>query len=401
MSNMSKQNQLNSKELPEIIPTISPNQYVGWFFEPDDLLGWKMTPGQKSWFEKPGIRTWLELNQDGVRGEEFPKTKGPHDRFVMLLADSFGVAIEVEEQETFAGQLQQKLAQHSAGRPGKDILINASVGGFSTEQEFIYLREIGPKLKPDIVLVAFHFGSDVIENCIPLRDKIHWRFVKLPRPIMEPQADGSLKLTNYPPNKREIRDGWRHYYDFLPNKLRQIRLAQLNDPMWMKDPLTDRLRRLFHKVREAIYKRWQRYFLRTIVPVDAQIYSNKPNVDFENSWQHTARILAGMKQECDKLGAQLIVASVVTKEQIIPGFLESRIPKGARDRDTFDGIYPSRRLGQILAEIEVPYIDLTDTFLSEQKAGTVLFHDADLHWNATGHALAADVIWQYLREMLK
>jgi len=386
---------------PEIIPTITPNQYVGWFFEPDDLLGWKMTPGQKSWFVKPGIRTWLELNQDGVRGQEFPKEKGQNDRFVLLLADSFGVAIEVEEPETFASQLQQKLAQHSANRDGKDVLINASVGGFSTEQEYIYLKEIGPTMKPDIVLVAFHFGSDVIENCIPLRDKIHWRFVKLPRPIMEPQTDGSLKLANYPPDHNEVRDGWRHYYDFLPTELREIRLAQINDPMWSNDPLTDRMRRLFHKIREAIYKRWQRYFLRTIVPVDALIYSNKPNEDFQKSWGHTARILAGMKDECEKLGAQLVVASVVTKEQIIPGFLESRIPKGARDRDTFDGLYPSRRLGEILGEIDVPYIDLTDAFIQEQHAGTVLYHEADLHWNATGHALAAEVIWQHLREILK
>ena len=81
--------------------------------------------------------------------------------------------------------------------------------------------------------------------------------------------------------------------------------------------------------------------------------------------------------------------------------MESRIPAGAKNRDTFDPLYPSQRLGKILAGIDVPYIDLTERFLREQKAGKLLYHEHDLHWNPEGHQLAADIIWESLVSYLE
>ena len=137
------------------------------------------------------------------------------------------------------------------------------------------------------------------------------------------------------------------------------------------------------------------------MPVDAEIYCTHPDIDFEESWQHTARLIAAIQHETEILGARLIVANICTKEQIIPGFLDGRLPAGVQKRADYDPLYPNRRLAEILNILNIPNIDLIPAFQSAQKAGKMLFHEHDLHWNPEGHRLAAETIWKSLVEYLK
>jgi len=144
-------------------PEIGPRQFVGYFFQPDDLLGWRMTPGRCGWYVKPPIRTLVKINAYGMRGADFQLEKPPGVGRILLLADSFGVAIEVDQEATFARVLERELNQRLPVGHTRGQVVNASVGGYGTEQAYLYLRHRAPRFQPDLVLLGFHYGDDLIE----------------------------------------------------------------------------------------------------------------------------------------------------------------------------------------------------------------------------------------------
>lgn len=74
---------------------------------------------------------------------------------MLVLGDSFGWGFGVEQDERFSEILERR-------HPDWEI-INASVSGYGTDQQFLYLRERGLKLRPDVVLVLFS-SNDFAEN---------------------------------------------------------------------------------------------------------------------------------------------------------------------------------------------------------------------------------------------
>lgn len=362
---------------------ITPQQFVGWFFQPDSLLGWKMAPNRAAWFEKPGIHTWVRTNALGFRGPDFPASKPPGERRVLLLADSFGVAIEVDEQEAFPSLVQAGLDRlTAAGGAPPCTLLNASVGGYGTEQELLYFRERGREFSPDIVLLAFHFGDDLIENSARLRRIIPWRLVKLPRPHFSFEPGDPFRLVNAPPPQAGLRRAWAHYYDYLPPAERLARYASLG-----MTP-ADRAARLLQRNLDRLQKRLQDLRRTRSVPLDLRIYAACPEPDFEQTWANTRLLLDALHRQVRAAGARLLVAGICTKEQVVPGYFQKKLG-GSGDPSDFDLSYPNARLSAILGELGVLFADLTPAFAAAQTGGASLFHDHDLHWNARGHALAA------------
>ncbi len=373
-------------------PVIGPHEFVGWFFKPDDLLGWRMIPGRQAWFVKPGIRSWVQINADGFRGDPFPSHKKSKDKRILLLADSFGVAIEVDEADTFSNIMKRRLQEIAFPQSQDLALLNASVGGYGTEQEFLYLKEYGENLTPDIILLAFHFGDDLIENSLLLRQAITWRLVKLPRPYLRSNDGGALplQLEGYPPDPGEIQRAWTHYYDFLPIKLRnQVQDSSMGQTGW-----------LYRRLREAIHKRWQNFRKGRSIPLDLMIYSSQPDETFEKAWQHTACLLEAIHQEVIHSGSRLFVIGICTKEQILPDYLNSRLSSNLKSQHQIDPYYPNQRLNDILTKLKVPFFDLTPHFAEAQRTGINLFFEKDLHWNTNGHALAGNLLASAIADYL-
>ena len=378
---------------PVDAPTVTPQQFVGWFFQPDRLLGWKMVPDQAAWFEKPGIRTFVRTNALGFRGPDFPAEKPPGERRVLLLADSFGVAIEVDEAQAFPALLQSALDRRSAAGSPSCTLLNASVGGYGTEQELLYFRERGRHCSPDLVLLAFHFGDDLIENSAALRRLIPWRLVKLPRPHFSFDPGDPFRLVGAP-RPAALRRAWAHYYDYLPPAGRSARYASL-----CMTP-ADRVARLFQRLLDRLQKRLQD--LRrsaSAVPLDLRIYAARPEPAFEQTWSNTRLLLEALQREVTQAGARLLVAGVCTKEQVVPGYFQKKLG-GRADVSDFDLSYPNRRLAALLDDLGVPFADLTPAFLAATRQGETLFHEYDLHWNARGHARAGERLSEALEACL-
>ncbi len=372
--------------------TIRPHEFVGFFFEPDPILGWKMKPGRQGWFAKPGIRSWVRVNQLGFRGPEIQKQKPAETRRILMLGDSFGVAIEVDETQVFSRVLEDALNAKPSGRDRFEV-VNASVGGYGTEQHLLFLEAEGAAFDPDIVLLAFHFGDDLIENSAELRRQIHWRLVKLPRPSVRVERAAGQVLTGTVPDEREVRRAWQRYWDLLPRE----HFAQVENDVGLAEG-SDAGRALRRGL-DLLTSRWRKLSQTGQLPVDLQVYCNSISPAVEAAWHHTVALIESLQIQAGRLGAELIIAGICTKEQVVPGYLGRRLEAWGRSEADFDPIAPNRWIEAAAAKLRIPYLDLTKDF-RERSLGNSLYYENDLHWNSDGHRLAGELLGEFLDDQL-
>ncbi len=120
----------------------------------DELLGWRNIPNwQASTFGKK-----LTINSKGLRDTEHPYAKPEGVRRILVLGDSFAWGYGVADDEIFTSVLERLLAEREGTRWE---VINTGVSGWSTDQQYLFLREEGLKYSPDLVLLAFCAANDI------------------------------------------------------------------------------------------------------------------------------------------------------------------------------------------------------------------------------------------------
>lgn len=94
------------------------------------------------------------INSLGCRGPELIEPK-PANR-ILCLGDSSTFGLGVGDQETYSARLQSLLRE----RTGKPVeAVNGGVVGYTVLQGIIQLREIGPSIRPDVVVAAFGYNE--------------------------------------------------------------------------------------------------------------------------------------------------------------------------------------------------------------------------------------------------
>jgi hypothetical protein len=143
---------------------------------------WNPTRG---WTLKPGLRDvpfrgdQVNSNAQGFRGtRDTTLAKAAGVTRILVLGDSFTFGEEVGDEDTYARQLESLL-------PETEVL-NLGVHGYGHDQMLLYLREVGLRYQPDVVLLGF-LPDDMERNVLSFRD-----FAK-PRFAVE---DGALARTN-------------------------------------------------------------------------------------------------------------------------------------------------------------------------------------------------------------
>lgn len=126
------------------------------FWSYDDKLGWAHKKNQHGRFNHPDFSVEVYINSQGLRDDEYSLSRTDKKR-MLVLGDSFGWGFGVEHDDIFCEIIENR-------RPGWEI-INASVSGYGTDQEFLYLKEKGIHFKPDVVLLLFS-KNDFLNNVL-------------------------------------------------------------------------------------------------------------------------------------------------------------------------------------------------------------------------------------------
>lgn len=137
--------------LPQWAP-MTAERSVFWQFDP--LLGWSHIPSTSANFSHPDFTVKVNINSDGLRGREYPHQRTDKKR-MLIVGDSYGWGFGVADHEVFSQLLE-------ANHPDWEV-INASVSGYGTVQQYLYYRERGYRYEPDIVLLLF-YDNDFDDN---------------------------------------------------------------------------------------------------------------------------------------------------------------------------------------------------------------------------------------------
>ena len=137
---------------------LAPYEQPLCIFQADQKLGFRFQANAQATLEKQEYSVTIKTNSLGFRGPE-PRAQKTGTR-ILVIGDSWVVGQGVSEEQAFSRLLEKDLAKQGADAE----TINAGVSAYGTRQERILLEELMPKIKPDVVLLAFYNGNDFSEN---------------------------------------------------------------------------------------------------------------------------------------------------------------------------------------------------------------------------------------------
>src|SRR5262245_49480989 len=101
-------------------------------------------------------------NSLGLRDREYPEAKPPGGVRILLLGDSFTEGWTLDFEDVVAKRIERDLAGRCQRRYE---VINGGNASYSPILEYLLLKEIGPRLRPDIVVLNFDM-TDVHDDVV-------------------------------------------------------------------------------------------------------------------------------------------------------------------------------------------------------------------------------------------
>jgi len=329
-------------------------------------------------------RSLIRVSSQGLRDREFSLQKPPGVFRIAVLGDSFMAALEVPAKLNFAKQLERRLREL-----GYSVeVMNFGVPGFSTAQEFIYLKVKVMKFRPDLVILGFFPGNDYRNN---LRA---WQRDDL-RPYLIPRPDGTLAVDNRFRGSRSFRlkNSWLGSLMYFFKKNSRL-FCFVNDQvnLW-------RMRRRGRAVRRAAASG----------RVEPSIYAPHLFPVVARAFRVTARIVDRMAAYCRERKVGFAVMIIPTAAQVHQDQrlnLSRRHPEWRLDAPTdFLRDHCQRRprdwqgLDRIF-ERPIPCLDLTPLFRAENQRTDGTFNGFDRrrsgHWSPLAHRRAAEDMARFL-----
>ena len=125
----------------------------------DPRTGSRPVPNLRGRFNVPGRYSFTFSNDElGMRVTGIVPRKTAKTR-ILLLGDSYAYGVGVNDHETFAYLLEQRLST----TPLRAAVMNAGTGGKGTDYELRLFETIGRDLRPDLTILCF-FSNDYLDN---------------------------------------------------------------------------------------------------------------------------------------------------------------------------------------------------------------------------------------------
>ncbi|MDB9450157.1 SGNH/GDSL hydrolase family protein [Dolichospermum circinale] len=361
----------------------------------DEHRGWTDRPGDSGWYRLEG-ESYIQINSEGFRDREHTKAKPENTLRIALLGDSFVAAYEVPLEEGFAAVIERELSGCKSLSGQKVEVIKFGTRAYGTDQELITLREKVWAYSPDIVILAFYTGNDVVNNSQALYNKA--LSYNLYKNIVSQKPyfifkDGHLVLDTSFLNTdayRSRQSWWGKVYESLLQNSRLLQVFRhakyalaelLIQPPTMQETTTTKVGATGFMLENEIYKQ----------PTDST---------WLEAWQVTEELIKSMHNDVIAKEADFMVVTLSNDIQVHPDrSLRQKFMENLRITDFF---YPDLRIKLLGDQSGFAVLNLAQTFQDYAQKNQVPLHgfNNDLpwggHWNAQGHQLAGKMIAQKL-----
>ena len=301
-------------------------------------------PNQSTIYQTSEFRTSLKFNSWGLRDKEYSLQKSKNMFRILILGDSYTEALQVNLSNIYTELLEEKLNKIS------NIsfeVINSGVSGFGTADELKYLETKGLNLNPDMIILQFTLGNDVIDN---VYDN-NFYYIK---------NSNILNKTYKKKYAHKIEDFFGSYSHFA----QFLRLS---------------LRKKFSSSKEE----WER----KSIEYHEVIYKKKSEEDLQKEWNETRLYLKKINNICNDKKIRFAIIFVPLNLHIT-----------SEEYDA-NNAYPNNVLLDFGKEEKIKMLDLTPTFRAESKGNLSLVRWViDSHWRPKPHQWAADAIYNFLIE---
>jgi hypothetical protein len=330
------------------------------FFIPDPYTGYRLKPNSVclSYNNIPTI-----VNSEGHRDKKITFEKGDDVFRILVLGDSFTVAHNVPQENSYPKILEGFLNKQS----NKTYeVVNAGVGGWEPFQYAQYYFYYGKQLNPDLILIGFFVGNDTYNQYTEVsqtmtavngrllhREKAESKFIKLKVFFYEKLHLARLILNKgiIATNDNKKSFARKDCEDFTKFYIRLQRIRVKNH--------LKRRQHLYNRARNSIH----------------QIYRIKKDADYSS--------------------IPLVVALIPDELQINPALQKVVVDDDMRNR--YDFKMPQPMLVEMFRDSDVGTIDLLPAFIKDPRC----LYLNDTHWTSEGHKLAASIIYEEIFDCLR
>jgi hypothetical protein len=283
--------------------------------------------------------------------------------------------VQVPVEDAFPAVLERSLAGCEALGGRTVEVLNFGVSGYGTAQELLTLRTRALAYRPDLVLLAFFPGNDVVENDRALDHDPLRPYFNLERGRLVPDR-GFLDGSAYRWGVSVPGRAWTWL-------LARSRLAQTGVKAW---DLT-RLRLRGAAVADDPLDE---------PGVDERVYRPPDEPSWARAWEVTEALVAQTAREAREAGAEFLLATLSTGAQVHPD--RSFRTEFARAHGSTDLLYPERRLLALAEREGFPAVGLAGELADlAELSGAWLHGFANSlpgvgHWNREGHRLAGQLL---------
>ena len=356
------------------------------FMNHHSALGWIPRPNfTVESRDAQGTAFELRFNSEHMRGANNSSTEALK---ILVLGDSFTLASNLPEEETFASIMETEL--RNLGATDAKVA-NGGVNGYGTLQELGYYRYHGRRFDPKVVLLCVYLGNDFRDNMVFTRQgrRLNPALVRVrtispsPEPFL--RNDDDILLRDPISGTNILRPHSPIPLWMLRNSTLARLVASRGGQLWGQ--LTGAL---------AYLDTGHGYFY-----YELGFYQARRDGEFDTAIQIFRESLHQLESLVRHEGAQLLVALIPSQNQVDDEkwhetLSQLRLAEG--DLGRLDRRFPNKVVKNICSSIGVPVFDLTEVISSRQSASSDLFSPNDLHLGPIGHRLAAEVFAEFITQ---
>lgn len=344
----------------------------------DSLTGFSPRPGVSGWVHDEGD-AFVRINSAGFRDREHSVIKPAHTLRIAVLGDSMTEARQVDVSQTFWSILEQSLLRCSGLGGRAPEVLNFGVSGYGTAQEYLLMERVW-RFQPDIVLLAFYPGNDVLNNSRELEHSTQKPYVDEKDGVLVP--DFSFRDTPFFRRQRSLTAR------FLLSVIDRSRIAQAVSQAF-------RTVRRIRDIRTSLPRQSPSGAVQHS-PTDPELYRPPTVASHVHAWHITERLLSAMAAQTLEHHARFAVMVIPLPEAIYPDPSLRAVEERARNvRDLF---YAEDRIAMLGAKEGFPVFALGRRMQSAAEASGTFFNGFPRtkpgagHLNAAGHAAAGMLI---------